>query len=139
MRVFGGLATMVLLECFWFNVLHCQGHSSTTDRLQARAIQGSGINSLRRIARALAARRIRTARGGSWTPALSPKFAVRPGPIGLHTSHAVALHNDITVCCPRPREAAPLSAHRLPSQLFAIKAPPRRHQCWAEGSWAKPI
>src|SRR5262245_66211060 len=36
MRGFGGLATMVLLECFWLNVLRYQGHSNTTDRLQSR-------------------------------------------------------------------------------------------------------
>ena len=34
-----------------------------------REIQGSGIKSLRGIARALAARGIPTARGGAWTPA----------------------------------------------------------------------
>ena len=33
-----------------------------------REIQGSGIKSLRGIARALAARGIPTARGGAWTP-----------------------------------------------------------------------
>ena len=33
-----------------------------------RDIQGSGIKSLRGVARALAARGIPTARGGAWTP-----------------------------------------------------------------------
>src|SRR5262245_58044626 len=70
MRVFGGLATTVLLECFWFNVLRCQGHSNTTDRLQSRdnSRERHQFASSYRSASATLAAGSAAACGVSWTP-----------------------------------------------------------------------